>query len=346
MNDSAEQESGVLGFIDARSCDGDVGGIDPWTSLVLGVPLALWSVRALRLALPAESIRVAGPRTAAPVIAGAGISLAGDTEAEELFAAALSGRGGVLIASPSAPFCTRRTAVHAVTGGVRELMSEQTGPFERMRVRDTAELAEADAAARGLPSGHAAIVGGRAFVSPGLGRVRAVICDVDGTLTDGRVTYSGTRPGGPHDPEPGEPGRSFDTRDGLALRLLQASGVPVAILSSTLRGESSRQRMSMLGVEHVDVAPGHKGDRFLALCEAVGWPPEAVAYLGDDVNDTPAMDLAGMVVCPCDAHAAVRSRADLVLEAEGGRGALREFADALLARLRFDGVLSESEAVV
>jgi 3-deoxy-D-manno-octulosonate 8-phosphate phosphatase (KDO 8-P phosphatase) len=329
------------GFIDARPQGDDA--IDPWRDTLLGVPLAMWALRALRLVISPASICVAAPDHARALIESTGAAWLSPTDAEDAFDSALRS-GSVLIASPFAPFCSPGTARRALDAGARELASEQAGPIERLRVRDGAELAEARAVALGLPPDHPAISGARAFAAAKLGTVRAVVCDVDGTLTDGKITYSGTRPGGIGSAEPGEPARAFDTRDGLATRQLIQSGVPVGILSSTLRGESSRQRMSMLGVEHVDIAHGHKGERFLKLCKDLGCPPEHVAYLGDDLNDAPAMDLAGMVVCPSDAHPGVRNRADLVLEAPGGRGALREFADALLDRLRIDGVLEPAEA--
>ncbi|MDX2115318.1 MAG: HAD hydrolase family protein, partial [Planctomycetota bacterium] len=86
-------------------------------------------------------------------------------------------------------------------------------------------------------------------------------------------------------------------------------------------------------VQHVDAGPGPKGPRFTELCERMGVPPAEVVYLGDDVNDLPAMALAGLSACPADARPEVRARVDLVLDAPGGRGAFRELADVVLAGL-------------
>jgi 3-deoxy-D-manno-octulosonate 8-phosphate phosphatase (KDO 8-P phosphatase) len=86
----------------------------------------------------------------------------------------------------------------------------------------------------------------------------------------------------------------------------------------------------MLMIEHVDVGPGNKLPRFLRLCEAMGSSPERTLYFGDDINDLPAMEAAGFVACPADAHPIVRGIADVVLEANGGRHAARELSDRIL----------------
>ena len=153
--------------------------------------------------------------------------------------------------------------------------------------------------------------------------VTAVVSDVDGVLTDGRIGIG---------PAPIDTGaiRFFDMRDGMGTKLLQKAGVPVAWLSASIDDGVIRRRAEMLAVEHVDVAVGPKEERFVDLCRKLGVDPARVAYIGDDVNDLPPMRLAGVTACPADARPEVREVADLVLAAPGGRGAFRELADLIL----------------
>ena len=326
--------SQLRGVVDARPAPID-GGLHPCRASLLGVPLAFWAVRALRLVLPTDRIGVVTSNSGdASLFERFGLRVVSNDRDANAVLSAPSDRSAnerVLVAQPSAPFCSPATARSAVEEGLAELTLSQTDAVERLRVRDADDLVEAEAVARGLAPSHPAVVGARAFLSPDLARIRAVVCDVDGTLTDGRVFFDGGHRTDHSGAVIDEPARAFDTHDGLALRMLMDAGVEVAVLSSTLRGESSRQRMRMLGVRHVDVAPGHKAQRFLDLCERMRVHPEHTLYVGDDVNDSPAMELAGVVACPSDAHPEIRASADILLEQPGGRGAVRHVADILLA---------------
>lgn len=153
--------------------------------------------------------------------------------------------------------------------------------------------------------------------------VRAVVCDVDGCLTDGRI----------HRISDGTAMRSFHTHDGMGHKRLAAAGIMLAWLSATTERESIIGRARMLGLPEslVDTGEGEKGPRFQRLCAAMGVEPAQTIYLGDDVNDLPAMRLAGCSACPADARPEVRSRATLVLRARGGHGAFRELAEMILA---------------
>jgi len=157
-----------------------------------------------------------------------------------------------------------------------------------------------------------------------LSRISAVISDVDGVLTDGRIGL------GPGD----EAVRFFDIRDGMGTKLLQQAGVAVAWLSASQDDGVIRRRAEMLGVEHVDVGLGGKAERMTALCAQLGVEPGETVFIGDDVNDLPAMGLAGLSACPMDARPEVVDAVDIVLGAPGGRGAFRELADLILAERR------------
>ena len=314
----------TLGFVDLRA---HATPADPATP-VGALPLGLWALRALLLALPPQRIAAAVDDASRPLAERAGVRALNNDEADALFLDRLDRglAGPDLVATPAAPFCTAASARSALEATTPNLADFQSSPVERLRVTTPPEAEVASAVARGLAPDHPAIAGASRLRLP-MRPVRAVIADVDGTLTDGTIVFPGHAD--PAAPEP-EPARGFDTRDGMGINLLRKHRIPLGILSSTLRGESSRQRMRMMGVEHVDVAPGDKAERFLALCRAMATPPEHTLYVGVDINDAPAMDLAGTVACPADAHPAVRNRADLVLDAKGGRGALREIADLLI----------------
>ncbi len=155
-----------------------------------------------------------------------------------------------------------------------------------------------------------------------LSSINAVICDVDGTITDGRIFMG----------ESGEPMRAFSTRDGLGVHLLHRANIKVAWLTATSRGQSTIARALMLDIppELIDVGTGEKSTRFTALCTRLGVPESNVAYMGDDLNDLPAITLAGLSACPVDAHDGVLAAVDLVLQRPGGLGAFRELADLLI----------------
>lgn len=150
--------------------------------------------------------------------------------------------------------------------------------------------------------------------------LEAVVTDVDGVLTDARIGVTSD----------GADIRFFHMRDGMGTRLLQQAGVRVAWLSAGRDTGAVRRRGEMLAVEAVDVGMGDKGPRFETLCARLGVEPARAAYLGDDVNDLPAMRRAALTACPCDAVDEVRQAADIVLATPGGAGCFREFAEMVL----------------
>jgi len=154
-----------------------------------------------------------------------------------------------------------------------------------------------------------------------LAALQAVITDVDGVLTDARIGVTSD----------GADIRFFHMRDGMGTKLLQQAGLQIAWLSAGRDTGAIRSRAEMLDVVAVDVGHGDKGPRFEALCRSLGVAPDATAYLGDDVNDLPAMALAGLTACPHDAAHQVRDAVDVVLATPGGEGAFREFAEMVLA---------------
>lgn len=154
-------------------------------------------------------------------------------------------------------------------------------------------------------------------------RIDLVVFDVDGVLTDGRL-YLG---------DDGTEFKAFHVRDGHGFKLLREAGIKVAALSGR-RSAAVTRRMDELQVDIFRQGCQHKGQDFADLLAHFGLAGERVAYLGDDVIDLPAMQLAGLPVAVADAHAAVRAAARWVTTLGGGRGAARELCDLIVEARR------------
>lgn len=151
--------------------------------------------------------------------------------------------------------------------------------------------------------------------------IALVVLDVDGVLTDGSLVYSAD----------GEAGKRFSVRDGLAIRLLLRAGIQVAIISGRSSG-AVRSRCSELGIADDFIVVG-SSDKSADLDRIVGrlqLAESEVAAMGDDLPDLPLLARVGFAACPSDAVPEVVAKCDLVCGAEGGRGAVREFAEVVL----------------
>ncbi|WP_242343076.1 KdsC family phosphatase [Anaeromyxobacter terrae] len=149
-------------------------------------------------------------------------------------------------------------------------------------------------------------------------RVRLVLLDVDGVLTDGRIWYG---------PE-GEALKAFDVRDGHGVVLLR-DHVDFGVISGR-PGKATQVRLEELRFKHLVFGERDKLEGYARLAH-LGLPDEAVAYMGDDVNDVPLLRRVGLAAAPADARPEARAAAHLVTSAPGGRGAVRELCDLLLA---------------
>lgn len=154
-------------------------------------------------------------------------------------------------------------------------------------------------------------------------RVRLLVLDVDGVLTDGRLFY-GAR---------GEAVKVFHVRDGFGIKQLAASGVAVAILSGRRSSMTSR-RCRELGVTYLLQGVSDKLAAFRRLTARLDVESAACAYVGDDVPDLPVMREVGLAFAVADAHPQARGTAHVVTTLPGGRGAVREVCDYLLAARR------------
>jgi 3-deoxy-D-manno-octulosonate 8-phosphate phosphatase (KDO 8-P phosphatase) len=153
-----------------------------------------------------------------------------------------------------------------------------------------------------------------------LAAVRLLAMDVDGVLTDGTLYYGAE----------GEALKGFHVRDGLGLRLLRGAGIALAVISARESAPLAR-RVRDLKIRHACFGVEHKGEALDRVSAELGLDRSAIAYAGDDLIDIPAMRRAGLAITVQDGHELVKRHADWVTTAPGGRGAVREIADGLLA---------------
>jgi len=156
-------------------------------------------------------------------------------------------------------------------------------------------------------------------VLPRAGQVRLLLLDVDGVLTDGSITYlSG-----------GGEAKSFNTHDGMGIRLLQDSGVAVGIITAR-SSEAVERRARDLRLAHVLQGQQDKLVAYESILKATGLRPPQTAYMGDDLMDLPLLNRVGFATAPADAVAEIRRRVHYTTERAGGRGAVREVCDLIL----------------
>jgi 3-deoxy-D-manno-octulosonate 8-phosphate phosphatase (KDO 8-P phosphatase) len=149
-------------------------------------------------------------------------------------------------------------------------------------------------------------------------RVRLVLLDVDGVLTDGRLYY------GPD----GEALKAFDVKDGHGIVRLRGH-VGFGVISGR-PGKATQRRLEELRFEHMVFGQLDKLAGYAAL-GPLGLADEEVAYMGDDVNDLPLLRRVGLSAAPSDAMPQVQAEVHFVTRAGGGRGAVRELCDLIAA---------------
>ncbi len=150
-----------------------------------------------------------------------------------------------------------------------------------------------------------------------LARVRMIVLDVDGTLTDGGIYVL----------DSGEEMKRFHVKDGMAIARLRQQGFVFGFLSGSKSERAIRKRAIDLRVERVYVGEGNKQAVVTQWLEEFSLVPEQVLYMGDDLNDLEVMRYCGVRACPADAAEPVRQLADVVTERRGGDACFRELAD-------------------
>lgn len=150
-------------------------------------------------------------------------------------------------------------------------------------------------------------------------RVRLVIFDVDGVLTDGRLWYG---PGG-------EELKAFHAFDGHGVHLLRLAGLDTAILSGR-ESQAVEERARELGIKHVVQGARDKLAAFQQMMRRLKVKPATVAYMGDDVVDLPVLARCGFACAPHEAPEDVRRRVHYIASAPAGHGAAREVCEFIL----------------
>jgi 3-deoxy-D-manno-octulosonate 8-phosphate phosphatase (KDO 8-P phosphatase) len=150
-------------------------------------------------------------------------------------------------------------------------------------------------------------------------RIRLMIFDVDGVLTDGRLWY------GPS----GEELKVFHSFDGHGLKMLAGSGVPCALLSGR-RSAAVAARAAELGIAHVFQGIDDKVATYREMLSRENLQPEQTGYMGDELVDLPVLTRCGFACAPREAPQAVRSRVHYVASAAAGRGAAREVCEFVM----------------
>ena len=160
-------------------------------------------------------------------------------------------------------------------------------------------------------------------------RLRLLLTDVDGVLTDGTVLFL---------PD-GQEAKAFHIRDGLGIVLAHRAGLRTGLVSGR-SSEAVARRAAELGMHVVRQGVTDKGAAFRDILREEALQPPEVAYIGDDLNDLPILTEAGLSAAPADAPLEVRAQAFMVTDAAGGRGCLRELVEAILkARGAWDDAL-------
>jgi len=149
--------------------------------------------------------------------------------------------------------------------------------------------------------------------------VRLLLLDVDGVLTDGSLIYS----------EQGVESKTFNTQDGLGIKLVQQAGVATGIITARSSG-LVRQRAEELGMTYIHQGAKNKLDAFKTILGQAGLKPFQVCYMGDDLIDLGLLTRVGLAACPANAVFEVQQVCHLMSRRPGGSGAVREICDLIV----------------
>lgn len=165
-------------------------------------------------------------------------------------------------------------------------------------------------------------------------KIRAFVFDVDGVFTDGMITVT---------PE-NQFVRTYNAKDGFAMKTLTSKGYDVAIISGG-RGDSLFNRFRALGVEDIYIDCFDKLPALKEFMQKRGLKPEEVLFMGDDIPDIPPMRYVGLPVCPADAAVDVKRNSRYISGYAGGEGCVRDMIEQVL-RARNDWFTDDYETMV
>lgn len=151
-----------------------------------------------------------------------------------------------------------------------------------------------------------------------LKKVRLLLLDVDGVMTDGRIFWV----------EGQGWTRMFNVKDGYGLKILMKAGIDVGIISGGV-SKDVQTRAEFLKVSHIFLGDEDKVKALDKIIASTGLAPEQIAFVGDDLFDIPVLERVGFSVTVPHAVDPVKERVHYITECEGGFGAVREVADAI-----------------
>jgi 3-deoxy-D-manno-octulosonate 8-phosphate phosphatase (KDO 8-P phosphatase) len=150
-------------------------------------------------------------------------------------------------------------------------------------------------------------------------RVRLILFDVDGVLTDGKILLHAD----------GTESKVFDIKDGTGIVWAQRLGLTVGFLSAR-SSSATAQRAAQLGITLVHQGVASKLDTYDQIADSLMLDDDEIAYMGDDILDLPVLSRVGLATAPADAADDVRARVHWVAQAKGGAGAARELIELIL----------------
>ena len=152
-----------------------------------------------------------------------------------------------------------------------------------------------------------------------LKKIKLLLLDVDGVLTDGSIIYN----------DSGEEIKVFNVKDGLGIRLLMESGIKVCIITGR-ESSALKHRCKNLGIDLFFQGVKDKGSLLDLVFKQTGVTSDETAFIGDDLLDLSIMNMIGTPIAVSDAHDSVIQKASIVTTAKGGKGAVREISEAIL----------------
>ena len=161
-------------------------------------------------------------------------------------------------------------------------------------------------------------------------RVRLMAFDVDGVLSEGSLYYT----------DAGVEMKAFSTLDGVGLKMLQGAGIAVAIITGR-KARCVELRMENLGIDLLCQGVSDKVGALRGLLADQHLTADEAGYMGDDIVDARIMHACGFSAAPADCHERVRPYARVIARKNGGRGAVREVCEFILAAQgRLDAALA------
>ncbi len=151
-------------------------------------------------------------------------------------------------------------------------------------------------------------------------KIKALVMDVDGTMTDGSIWIS------PY----GEVMKQFYVRDGQAIKHILPEKDVMPIVITGRESEIVSRRCEELNISILVQNSRDKKEDLQKILNKLALSSKEVAYIGDDVNDMEAMSICGLTGCPSDADEAIRKSVDFISSFPGGRGAVREFVEYII----------------